>query len=52
MDSSQLDRPAPRPARSVLSTDKLCAVLGLDIPVWQDALRRYLLLRETRLANS
>jgi dTDP-4-dehydrorhamnose reductase len=52
MDSSQLDRPAPRPARSVLSTDKLCAALGLDIPVWQDALRRYLLLRETRLANS
>ena len=52
MDSSKLDRPAPRPARSVLSTDKLCAALGLDIPVWQDALRRYLLLRQTRLANS
>ena len=52
MDSSQLDRPAPRPARSVLSTDKLRAALGTTIPAWEDALSRYLRLRETTKVGS
>jgi dTDP-4-dehydrorhamnose reductase len=52
MDSSQLDRPAPRPARSVLSTDKLRAALGTGFPAWEDALRRYLLLRTSTEVTS
>lgn len=45
MDSSQLDRPAPRPACSVLDTAKLRAALGHDIPTWQAALADYLARR-------
>jgi len=47
MDSARLGRPAPRPARSVLSTDKLKAALQCSLPPWQDALARYLALRPT-----
>jgi dTDP-4-dehydrorhamnose reductase len=46
VSSQQMARPAPRPAYSVLSPDRLQA-LGIEMPSWQDALRRYL---EQRLA--
>jgi len=44
--SSQLDRPAPRPARSVLSTAKLRSALDLEIIDWKQALTDYLERRE------
>lgn len=47
MDSSQLGRPAPRPARSVLGTSKLEAALGHGLRLWQDALGSYLARRPT-----
>ncbi|MEA3292762.1 MAG: sugar nucleotide-binding protein, partial [Pseudomonadota bacterium] len=34
--------PAPRPARSVLSNRKLKQVFGIELPPWEDALRRCL----------
>ncbi|GJM20150.1 MAG: NAD(P)-dependent oxidoreductase [Planctomycetota bacterium] len=52
MDSSQLNRPAPRPARSVLNTAKLQAALGREIPHWRDALSRYLARRTAPGATS
>jgi dTDP-4-dehydrorhamnose reductase len=39
--SAQMARPAPRPAYSVLSPASLTA-LGIEMPSWQSALRRYL----------
>jgi len=36
------DRPAKRPAFSVLDCSRLAALLGTPLPPWQDALRRYL----------
>ncbi|MGA9509884.1 MAG: dTDP-4-dehydrorhamnose reductase [Candidatus Sulfotelmatobacter sp.] len=39
--SEQVARPAPRPAYSVLSPVSLAA-LGISMPSWQDALKRYL----------
>lgn len=47
MDSSGLDRPAPRPARSILGTSKLRAALGQDIAPWTEALADYLQRRQT-----
>jgi dTDP-4-dehydrorhamnose reductase len=41
VSSQQLARPAPRPAYSVLSSARLRA-LGIEMPSWRDALRRYL----------
>jgi dTDP-4-dehydrorhamnose reductase len=41
VSSQQMARPAPRPAYSVLSPTRLQA-LGIGMPSWQDALRRYL----------
>jgi dTDP-4-dehydrorhamnose reductase len=41
VSTAQMARPAPRPAYSVLSPDRLRA-LGVDMPSWRDALRRYL----------
>jgi len=41
-DSGSLGRPAPRPARSVLSNARLAAALGGPLPRWEDALGRYL----------
>lgn len=41
VSSEQMARPAPRPAYSVLSQASLQA-LGLKLPPWRDALRRYL----------
>jgi dTDP-4-dehydrorhamnose reductase len=39
--SAQMARPAPRPAYSVLSGARL-RQLGIEMPSWRDALRRYL----------
>ncbi len=43
--SQQMARPAPRPAYSVLSAASL-RNFGIEMPSWQDALRRYLQLRQ------
>lgn len=45
MTSAQLKRPAPRPARSVLDTSRLCAALGHSISTWQEGLSDYLARR-------
>jgi len=50
-DSRSLGRPAPRPARSVLSNAKLRAALGGGLPRWEDALARYLARRSTEVAR-
>ena len=42
--AADLKRPAPRPAWSVLDTQKLTQVRGLAMPSWQDAVQRYLAL--------
>jgi dTDP-4-dehydrorhamnose reductase len=39
--SEKMARPAPRPAYSVLSPESLHS-LGIQMPSWQDALRRYM----------
>jgi dTDP-4-dehydrorhamnose reductase len=44
--SQQMARPAPRPAYSVLSPAGLQA-LGIEMPPWRDALRRYLEQRQS-----
>jgi dTDP-4-dehydrorhamnose reductase len=41
VSSEQFPRPAPRPAYSVLSPKSLHE-FGIEMPAWQDALRRYL----------
>ena len=41
VSSQQMARPAPRPAYSVLSAVRL-QTLGIEIPSWPDALRRYI----------
>ena len=41
VSSQQMARPAPRPAYSVLSPARLHQ-LGIEMPSWHDALRRYL----------
>jgi dTDP-4-dehydrorhamnose reductase len=46
VSSQQMARPAPRPAYSVLSPARLQAI-GVMMPSWRDALRRYL---EARLS--
>lgn len=50
MDSRDLQRPAPRPARSVLSNARLRAAFGSGLPPWQEGLARYLELRRRHLA--
>ena len=43
MTSDELaDRPAPRPAYSVLDTSKLAAVRGHELPHYRSAIDRYL----------
>jgi len=41
VSSQQMARPAPRPSYSVLSATRLRA-LGIEMPSWRNALRRYL----------
>jgi dTDP-4-dehydrorhamnose reductase len=41
VSSQQMSRPAPRPAYSVLSSARLHS-LGIEMPSWTDALRRYM----------
>jgi dTDP-4-dehydrorhamnose reductase len=41
VNSAQMARPAPRPTYSVLSSRSLQR-FGITLPIWQDALRRYL----------
>lgn len=41
VSTQQMARPAPRPAYSVLSSSSLDR-LGITMPTWQDAVRRYL----------
>jgi dTDP-4-dehydrorhamnose reductase len=45
MDSAELGRPAPRPARSVLNNARLRAALGEGLGPWQAGLARYLARR-------
>ncbi|MBC7343525.1 MAG: sugar nucleotide-binding protein, partial [Clostridia bacterium] len=40
-DSNRYQRPAKRPANSVLDPFPLKETLGYLLPSWQDALRRY-----------
>jgi dTDP-4-dehydrorhamnose reductase len=40
--TAEYQRPAPRPAYSVLDTTRLEGVLGRPMPGWRDGLRRYL----------
>jgi dTDP-4-dehydrorhamnose reductase len=40
--SGEVQRPAPRPAYSVLDTSRLSSILGRQMPAWEDALARYL----------
>ncbi|MFT7461702.1 MAG: dTDP-4-dehydrorhamnose reductase [Pseudohongiellaceae bacterium] len=47
MDSTALQRPAPRPARSILGTGKLRSALNQDITPWAEALADYLQRRKT-----
>ena len=42
MRSAELDRPAPRPAYSVLDCSRLTSVRGCPLPTYQDAVARYL----------
>jgi dTDP-4-dehydrorhamnose reductase len=41
VSSEQMARPAPRPAYSVLSAERLNS-LGIQMPTWHDALQRYM----------
>ena len=45
ISTSQYNAPAPRPAYSVLNTDKYHAAGGPTMPPWQDALARYIAAR-------
>jgi dTDP-4-dehydrorhamnose reductase len=45
VSSQQMARPAPRPTYSVLSPTRLQA-LGIEMPSWRDAVRRYLEQRQ------
>ena len=42
ISSSELDRPAARPAYSVLDCSKLASVRGCSLPDWREGLDRYL----------
>ncbi len=40
--TAEADRPAPRPAYSVLDASRFRGIAGADLPPWQDALARHL----------
>ncbi len=40
--SAELDRPAPRPKFSVMSTEKFSGIVGRKMRPWEDALREYI----------
>ena len=42
INTQELDRPAPRPANSVLSCSRFEAASGMSMRAWQEALREYL----------
>ncbi len=42
MSSAELDRPAARPAYSVLDTSRLSGLRGTELPPYRDAINRYL----------
>ncbi|MBE3037539.1 MAG: sugar nucleotide-binding protein, partial [Chloroflexi bacterium] len=44
--SRDMPRPAARPARAVLSTEKLAREVGFRFPPWQESVRAYV---ESRL---
>jgi dTDP-4-dehydrorhamnose reductase len=46
ISSEKLRRPARRPSFSVMSGDKFTQVTGYVMPLWEDALKRYLKERE------
>lgn len=46
--SARLNRPAPRPAYSVLSGERYRALAGAPLPTWQDAVHRHLAERPSR----
>jgi dTDP-4-dehydrorhamnose reductase len=50
MSSRDLQRPAPRPARSVLSTARLAGFFGAGLPPWPEGLAGYLERRRRWLA--
>jgi dTDP-4-dehydrorhamnose reductase len=47
--AAQMPRPAPRPARAVLSTEKLARVTGFRFPPWQESVRAYVRSAESGL---
>ncbi|MBN2209016.1 MAG: dTDP-4-dehydrorhamnose reductase [Candidatus Coatesbacteria bacterium] len=51
ISSTELNRPAPRPPYSVLANSKLRRAIGFRMPAWQDALRRYMRLRNGRMGG-
>ena len=42
IDSNQLDRPAPRPANSVLDSSRLMEATGFEFPSWRQSLHTFL----------
>ncbi len=52
LSSRELQRPAPRPARSVLSNARLRATFGAGLPPWQEGLARYLERRRSAPAGA
>jgi len=49
VSSMEYQRPARRPAYSVLSSEKLKSIIGNSLPDWQDAVDRYLIDRALKL---
>jgi dTDP-4-dehydrorhamnose reductase len=50
ISSSQLKRPAPRPANSVLSSEKFKKVFGLELRSWEEATREFLPILKKEMA--
>jgi dTDP-4-dehydrorhamnose reductase len=50
--SAEMPRPAPRPARAVLSTEKLARATGFRFPPWQESVRAYVRSAECGVRNA